>query len=96
MVYDMNLIFKIVAFVFVILELNSIKLIHAKSKVEKCKLCTELVENFIKGLKKTSKGNFGGGNTGKFDLIIIRQEYLRLYHGIYLRLGGSKIRQLFI
>jgi hypothetical protein len=92
----MNLIFKIVAFVFIILELNSIKLVHAKSKVEKCKLCTDLVENFIKGLKKTSKGNFGGGNTGKFDLITIRQQCLSFYRGINLRLGRSKIRKLFI
>jgi len=61
----MNLIFKITFFVLILLEFNAIKQIHAKSKVEKCKLCTELVENFIKGLKKTSKGNFGGGNTGK-------------------------------
>ena len=30
---------------------------------ETCQLCQNMVKNFIDGLKKTSKGNFGGGNT---------------------------------
>lgn len=30
---------------------------------EKCNSCKELIENFLKGMKRTSKGNFGGGNT---------------------------------
>ena len=58
-----------------------------KTAAEKCTMCSDLVDNFIKvsfnfkiehfkvglylnviklkGLRRTSKGNFGGGNTGR-------------------------------
>ncbi|CAF0770765.1 unnamed protein product [Brachionus calyciflorus] len=48
---------------YICLNNNSVLSYKSKSKKDQCKLCSDLIDNFIKGFKKTSKGNFGGGNT---------------------------------
>ncbi|XP_070193331.1 cysteine-rich with EGF-like domain protein 2 isoform X2 [Littorina saxatilis] len=43
-----------------------VSVIHAKKKKEKgpqCSTCKEIVRNFAKGLERTKKSNYGGGNT---------------------------------
>ncbi|XP_060084406.1 cysteine-rich with EGF-like domain protein 2 isoform X2 [Ylistrum balloti] len=56
---DMTLIYKVLALLIAI-SWNDLEVLAEKSK---CDTCTAIVNNFEKGLKKTAKSNFGGGNT---------------------------------
>ncbi|XP_076468886.1 cysteine-rich with EGF-like domain protein 2-B isoform X2 [Babylonia areolata] len=41
-----------------------VSVVHAKKKSEsRCSVCKEIATNFMKGLERTKKSNYGGGNT---------------------------------
>ncbi|XP_031570550.1 cysteine-rich with EGF-like domain protein 2 isoform X2 [Actinia tenebrosa] len=49
--------------VILALSLNFSCVTSKRDKKEECKTCKEIVEAFYKGMEKTVKANFGGGNT---------------------------------
>lgn len=61
----MSVLFKFLG-IFLVLNLVLFQFNKAE-KIEKCDLCKKFVQEFIDGLKRTSKGNFGGGNTAWED-----------------------------
>lgn len=56
---------KIISLLLTVLTfLLIVSVIHAKSKAEaRCAVCKEIAENFMKGVERTKKSNYGGGNT---------------------------------